>query len=424
VENVFEELDNPGEWFLDINKQVLFFWPNSSNIDTLTFVAPQLESIVSFQGYHDDPVRFVHFNGLQFTETITTFMMPYEVPSGGDWSIHRGGTFFIDTAYGITVTNCLFDQVGGNALFLSNYVENSMINGNEFVWSGDSAVAALGSTQTIDGTQRTQPINNIITNNHMHEIGIFGKQTSCYFQSLASRTTIKNNVCYNGPRAGINFNDGFGGGNIIEGNLIFNMVRETGDHGPFNSWDRQPYLTFNTNGIVSIIPDPTIITKNFIINGYNSVWTIDHDDGSAYYNDTKNFMIYGGCKNYLGHDKACTNNVIVYPGIPQRSSGGRKCQTDDNGEFANQYYYGNQCIEGDGNFYTWGGCNVANIKNTVYQTWNNTFYSPNSVFNIQCGGQSLDFQAWQKLGQDTTSVVRPTPTVPQIIAMGKTVLGL
>ena len=29
----------------------------------------------------------------------------------------------------------------------------------------------------------------------------------------------------------------------------------------------------------------------------------DHDDGSCYYNDTYNVMIYGGYKNYLGHSK-------------------------------------------------------------------------------------------------------------------------
>ena len=28
-----------------------------------------------------------------------------------------------------------------------------------------------------------------------------------------------------------NFNDGFGGNTVVEGNLVFNMVRETGDHG-------------------------------------------------------------------------------------------------------------------------------------------------------------------------------------------------
>ena len=32
--------------------------------------------------------------------------------------------------------------------------------------------------------------------------------------------------------------DGLGGGNTVEQNLLFNMVRETNDHGAFNSWDR------------------------------------------------------------------------------------------------------------------------------------------------------------------------------------------
>jgi len=30
-------------------------------------------------------------------------------------------------------------------------------------------------------------------------------------------------------------NDGFLGNNLVQGNLVFNMVRETSDHGPFNS---------------------------------------------------------------------------------------------------------------------------------------------------------------------------------------------
>jgi hypothetical protein len=42
-------------------------------------------------------------------------------------------------------------------------------------------------------------------------------------------------VFFNGPRAAINFNDGFGGGSEVAYNLAFNTVRETLDHGPFNS---------------------------------------------------------------------------------------------------------------------------------------------------------------------------------------------
>jgi len=83
----------------------------------------------------------------------------------------------------------------------------------------------------------------------------------------------------------------------LEGNLIANMVRETGDHGPFNSWDRIPYLTIHTDGTLQSIPMRQHIRKNFIVNGYNGVWALDHDDGSSYYNDTSNLLVYGGCKN-------------------------------------------------------------------------------------------------------------------------------
>ena len=47
--------------------------------------------------------------------------------------------------------------------------------------------------------------------------------------------------------------------------------------------------------------------------GYNGVWALDHDDGSSYYNDTQNLLVFGGCKNYKGDHKICgPNNVILY----------------------------------------------------------------------------------------------------------------
>lgn len=59
----------------------------------------------------------------------------------------------------------------------------------------------------------------------MHENGLYGKQTSCFFQALSAATSVLDNVCYNGPRAGFNFNDGFFGRNLVRGNLVFNAVR-------------------------------------------------------------------------------------------------------------------------------------------------------------------------------------------------------
>ena len=52
---------------------------------------------------------------------------------------------------------------------------------------------------------------------------------------MTANATITNNVFFNGPRAGLNVNDGFGGGHDISRNVGFNFVRETEDHGVFNS---------------------------------------------------------------------------------------------------------------------------------------------------------------------------------------------
>jgi hypothetical protein len=35
----------------------------------------------------------------------------------------------------------------------------------------------------------------------MHDLGVFGKETSCYFQAVAGQNVVADNICYNGPRA-------------------------------------------------------------------------------------------------------------------------------------------------------------------------------------------------------------------------------
>ena len=115
--------------------------------------------------------------------------------------MHRGATVLVTDADQIRIQGCAFNQTGGNALMLSGGVTNSSIEANEFVHIGDSAVLLLGRTQGIDGTAPTYPNHNAVRHNLMHEVGVYGKQTSCLFHSLASNTTAEGNTCFNGPVA-------------------------------------------------------------------------------------------------------------------------------------------------------------------------------------------------------------------------------
>jgi hypothetical protein len=115
----------------------------------------------------------------------------------------------------------------------------------------------------------------------------------------SANVTLEYNVMFNAPRAGVNINDGPYGGHLLVGNLIFNTVRETSDHGCFNSWDRQPYV-WNPANASDLLPAPTALVGNFLVNNYHSTWPIDHDDGSKNYVARSNVMAWGGFKNYLG----------------------------------------------------------------------------------------------------------------------------
>ena len=81
----------------------------------------------------------------------------------------------------------------------------------------------------------------------MHNFGLFEKQVAGVEICATMCDTIRHNTIYHCPRAGINANDGAWGGHIIEFNKVYDVVRETSDHGPFNSWGRNRNWGCGTN---------------------------------------------------------------------------------------------------------------------------------------------------------------------------------
>ena len=122
IENIFEELDTPGEWYLDNRNGILYVMPQKDiDLNNALVEAPILENLILLKGDQYRPLKNVSFIGFTITHTKTTFLKEYEAPSLGDWSIHRGGAVFIEGAEKCTIEDCTFDSIGGNALFMNNY---------------------------------------------------------------------------------------------------------------------------------------------------------------------------------------------------------------------------------------------------------------------------------------------------------------
>jgi hypothetical protein len=87
---------------------------------------------------------------------------------------------------------------------------------------------------------------------------------------------------------------------------------ETSDHGPYNSWDRLPYLTTVLNGTKTIDSAYNHLESNMFFSG--SPFSIDTDDGSDRVNCTSNVIVAQPLfkTDFSGHTKTFQNNVALY----------------------------------------------------------------------------------------------------------------
>jgi len=252
------------------------------------------------------------------------------------------------------------------------------------------------------------------------------KQSSMWFQAKTARSTLKRNLFFNGPRAGINFNDGFGGGDEVAENLIFNTCRESGDHGPINSWDRQPYLTTVRTGEASIVPEYRNIHHNFIVANYNGFKGVDNDDGSSWYKISFNFMVGGWMhkSNYGGIMKHTFGNLGAYVTM------GMRMQAPQFPDWVDSFYNNTLIMKAKGAV-TYAEVGVVKDKCPEADCWQ--IMGNNSVFtdaispevHTENKGPDYGFDNWLALGHDAgTTLTKSLPTASTIISWARDLLSI
>jgi len=345
VENIFEELDAPGEWFLNTKTHTLYFYPPPGlDLATATVEATRLRSLVEFRGSQEKPVRFVTLRGLTFRQAARTVMDTREPLLRTDWAIYRGGAVFFEGAEDCALEDCFLDQVGGNAVFVNHYNRRVTIRGCHIAKAGASGICFVGDPQAarnplfnysqttkledLDRTPgpRTQnyPADCLVDDCLIYLTGRVEKQTAGVAIDLSQNITVRQCSIYDMPRAGINIGDGCWGGHVIEFCDVFDTVKETGDHGSFNSWGRDRYWLpkiAEVNARVKEVPElprldavrPTILRNNRWRCDHG--WDIDLDDGSSFYLITNNLCLHGGIKNREGYGRTVENNITVDSGL-------------------------------------------------------------------------------------------------------------
>ncbi|WP_164122967.1 PDZ domain-containing protein [Sphingobacterium sp. xlx-130] len=345
VENVFEELDTVLEWYLDEQTATLYYLPDSgTDPNQQTFEAPLLENIITLLGTASNPVHDINIQGIRFIHTAPTFMKTAEPLLRSDWTIYRQGAIKLEGTTKCTISDSDFSDLGGNAVFISNYNRAVVIRDNLIERIGAGAINFVGSADavrspafryekfvaeqdmdTLSGPKTTNyPAQCEAHGNLIRYIGLIEKQVAGVQIAMASSIRVFHNTIYQVPRAGINIGDGTWGGHDIAFNDVFHTVLETSDHGAFNSWGRDRFWHPNRTQMDALVAkhpqwilldavETTLIRNNRFQCDHG--WDIDLDDGSSNYRIFNNLCLSGGLKLREGFYRTVYNNIMVNNGF-------------------------------------------------------------------------------------------------------------
>ena len=169
VENVIEELDQPGEWFLDEDAGKLYCMPDldrrgfytrmfkTSPFEGQDVLAPVLGRMIVLAGESAGkrPVQHVRFEGF----TVTTTDYEPDKDDCGGYHMGREGVFHFVNAQDCDVRNCHFRNIGKHAVCAIG-CERLTLAANTIEDAAEGGILLRNDTSKC-----------VVSNNHIHHIG-------------------------------------------------------------------------------------------------------------------------------------------------------------------------------------------------------------------------------------------------------------
>ncbi|HOK80759.1 MAG TPA: right-handed parallel beta-helix repeat-containing protein [bacterium] len=310
VENVFEQLKKPSQWYLDRQQGLLYYIPEKNEeMETSEVYAPLITQAIRIEGNSENNqyVEYLTFKGLtiehaewQFPDDV--YASSNQAASNTPAVIHMKGARFC------AIEDCEIKHCGLYGIEIGKGCSGIKIHNNHLEDLGAGGIKINGGDANQPDFTRTKNIT--ITGNHIHNCGNIFYSAAGILSMHASDNIISNNHIHDLYYSGIScgwvwgYGENVSKNNIIENNIIHDIGKG---------------LLSDMGGIYTLGVQPgTVIRGNIIyrVEKYSyGGWCIYLDEGSSHiivennlcaFTNSHIFHVHYGRENFI------RNNIFAF----------------------------------------------------------------------------------------------------------------
>ncbi len=388
VENLFEALDQPGEWFLNRKAGKLYYMPlPGEEIGKFQAVAPVAKQLLRLEGKPDKGkfVQYLNFRGLQFS--YTDYAIEPQGHSDGQAAASVGAAVEAVGARHCAIENCTIAHLGTYGVWFKSGSQDNLLTRCDV---NDLGAGAVRIGETGDAPSENEAVlRNTVDNCLLHDGGrIFRGAVGAWIGRSSYNTLSHNEICdfrYTGISVGWSW--GYAPTSANHNTIEFNDIHDIGkgqlnDMGGIYTLGDSPGTVIRNNYFHDIICNP----KSY------GGWGIYFDEGSTGILAENNVVcntLTGTLHQHYGKENRVQNNIFAFSHREQLI---RSRQEDHISFFfdRNIVYFNNGSLLGS----NWGNGNFRLDNNCYWDTSGNGF---------TFAGKTLE--EWQASGQDQHSIV-------------------
>lgn len=403
VENLFEALDAPGEWYLDRSKGVLYYRPlPGETMETAEVIAPVTSALLRLEG---DPlgrryVEHIRFEGIEFAHTQWQL-------KPGDCNNAQASTTVpaavsLKGARHVRFDRCSFARLGTYAVEVLEGCSDNEFTRNRIVDTAAGGFRVNGGNENAHPLLRTG--NNRIADNRIGAYGLVYHSAVGVLLMHTFGNTVEHNAIHHGFYTGISVGWHWGyQRSISRDNVIaYNHIHHIGQG-----------LLSDMGGIYTLGVSPgTVLRGNRIhnvdANRYGG-WGIYNDEGSSHILVEDNIVYdtkFAGYNIHYAKEITVRNNIFAFGRLQQLSRSivepHQSCYFENNiVYFEEDTLLDNQWADKPYDFYYRPSSGMQKTDSTFTMNWN-VYYNPQQPpEQMRFNGKT--FEDWKTTGKDRNS---------------------